>query len=294
MARKTLRRRLATGRVLLCDGAMGTMLQASGLVIGEVPELLNLERPERVMAVHLGYIAAGADIITTNTFGGTRVKMGRGGAADLVAEANRAGARVAREAAAGNVFVAGSMGPTGELLAPFGDLSVENATAAFAEQAKALAEGGVDVFLVETMSDLTEAKAAIAGIRKVSKLPIFCTMTFDAGGRTMMGVSPQQAVVALSELGVDAFGANCGQGPEDMEGVARQMLAARPDAVIICQPNAGVPTLEGGRAVYSAGPETMGEFARRYAAMGVRIIGSCCGSTPAHTEMIGRALEGYR
>jgi methionine synthase I (cobalamin-dependent) len=294
MARKTLRQRLATGKVLLCDGAMGTMLQAAGLDLGEVPELLNLERPERVMAVHLGYIAAGVDIITTNTFGGTRQKMGRGGAADQVVEANRAGAALARQAAAGNVFVAGDMGPTGELLQPYGDLSVEEAVAAYAEQSAALVAGGVDVFLVETMSDLNEVKAAVAGIRKVSKLPIFCTLTFDTGGRTMMGVSPKQAALALSELGVDAFGANCGLGPEEMEGVARELLAACPDAAVICQPNAGLPSLEEGRAVYSASPETMGEFARRYAALGVRVVGSCCGSTPAHTEMIGRALEGYR
>lgn len=294
MPRKSLRQRLAMGKVLLCDGAMGTMLQAAGLDLGEVPELLNLERPERVMAVHLGYVAAGVDIITTNTFGGTRLKMGRGGAAEMVREANREGARLARLAAAGNVFVAGSLGPTGQLLQPFGDLSLEEAVEAYAEQAAALADGGVDVFLVETMSDLNEAKAAIAGIMKVSQLPVFCTMTFDTGGRTMMGVSPQQAALALSELGVDAFGANCGQGPEEMEGVARELLATSPDAVVICQPNAGVPTLEEGRAVYSAGPETMGEYARRYAALGVRIVGSCCGSTPAHTEMIGRALQGYR
>lgn len=292
--RPSVNERLASGRILLCDGAMGTMLQAAGLEAGEVPELMNLQRAERVLAVHLAYVAAGADIITTNTFGGTRVKMARADAEALVEEANKTGAQIAREAAGDHVLVAGSLGPTGELLAPLGDLSEEDACAAYAEQAAALAKGGVDLFLIETMSDLGEVKAAVAGIRRVSNLPIFCTMTFDTGGRTMMGVAPAQAAAALAELNVDAFGANCGQGPAEMEAVAREMLAARPRATVIVQPNAGVPTLVGDRAVYDVEPEQMAEFARRYAALGVRIIGSCCGSTPAHTAAIACALEGLR
>ncbi|MHB1130939.1 MAG: homocysteine S-methyltransferase family protein [Chloroflexota bacterium] len=291
---KTLRQRLASGRVLLCDGAMGTMLQAAGLELGEAPELLNLEHPERVLAVHLAYVAAGVDIVTTNSFGGTRLKMGRAGAAEQVRAANRAAAQIARQAASANVFVAGDLGPTGELLEPYGELTRETAIAAYAEQAAALAEGGVDLFLVETMADLGEATAAVAGIRQASDLPIFCTMTFDAGGRTMMGVSPRQAGEALLAAGVDAFGANCGTGPEDMENVARELLAVRPGVAVICQPNAGLPSLEAGQTVYDASPEKMAEYARRFAALGVRVIGSCCGSTPAHTEVVGRALEGYR
>ncbi|MCL4464867.1 MAG: homocysteine S-methyltransferase family protein [Chloroflexi bacterium] len=292
--RKTLRQRLTEGKVLLCDGAMGTMLQAAGLEAGEVPELWNLRCPERVLAVHLAYVAAGVDIVTTNTFGGTRIKMARAGVADEVGEANRQGAQLAREAAAGNVFVAGSLGPTGELLEPFGTLSPAEAADAYAEQAAALVKGGVDLFLIETMSDLAEATAAVMGVRRVSNLPVFCTLSFDTGGRTMMGVSPKQAAEMLAELAVEAFGANCGLGPDEMEGVAREFLIAKPGAAIICQPNAGVPSLEEGRSVYSASPETMAEYARRYAALGVRVVGSCCGSTPAHTEMIGWALEGYR
>jgi methionine synthase I (cobalamin-dependent) len=291
---KTLRQRLAEGKVLLCDGAMGTMLQTAGLTAGDVPELWNLNRPERVLAVHLAYVAAGVDIVTTNTFGGSRVKMARADIAEQAVDANLAGAQLARQAAAGNVFVAGSMGPTGELLEPFGPLSAAEVADVYAEQAAALAKGGVDLFLIETMSDFNEATAAVNGIRRVSDLPVFCTLTFDAGGRTMMGVSPRQAAAALTALAVDAFGANCGLGPDEMEGVAREFLTAQPGASIICQPNAGVPTLEDGKSVYGASPETMAEFARRYAALGVRVIGSCCGSTPAHTEMIGRALEGYR
>jgi len=292
--RKPLRKALAGGKALLCDGAMGTMLQAAALELGGVPEMLNLRRPERVLAVHLAYLAAGADIITSNTFGGSRIKLARAGVPEVMETANRAGAEIARQAAGQQAYVAGSMGPTGELLEPYGNLAEADAIAAFAAQARALAEGGVDVFLIETMSDLREVQAAVAGIRQVSELPIFCTMTFDTGGRTMMGVSPAYAAAALADLGLDGFGANCGVGPEEMEAVVRDMLRERPQAVVIAQPNAGLPSVEEDRPVYSVDAESMAEFARRYAALGVRVIGSCCGSTPAHTAAIARALEGYR
>ncbi|MHB1004754.1 MAG: homocysteine S-methyltransferase family protein [Chloroflexota bacterium] len=291
---RAVREALASGKILLCDGAMGTMLQAGGADLGEAPELLNLEYPERVLAVHLAYVAAGAQIITTNTFGGCRINLARAGVADRIVAVNRAGAQIARQAAGAGAFVAGDIGPTGEVLAPYGTLKPAEAAAAYAEQARALAEGGADLFLVETMSDLAEARAAVEGIRQASDLPVFCTMTFDTGGRTMMGVSPARAAEALADLDLDAFGANCGLGPDGMEDAVREMRRARPEAMLIAQPNAGLPSLDDGKAVYGATPETMAEYARRFAALGVRIVGSCCGSTPAHTAAIGQALADYR
>lgn len=292
--RMSLRERLAAGGVLVSDGAMGTMLQAAGMSEGEVPELWNLEKPERVMAVHQGYAAAGADIITTNTFGGNRIKLERAGAAGSLAEANRAAVRIAREVAGTTAYVAGDLGPTGEMLEPFGSLAYAQAVDAYAEQAALLAEAGVDLLFIETMSDLEEVKAAVEGIRRVCDLPIFCSMTFDMGGRTMMGVAPARAAAVLSDLGVEAFGSNCGLGPEEMELVVREMLEAKPEAVIIAQPNAGVPELEDGKAVYSATPATMAEYARRFVALGARVVGSCCGSTPAYTQAIVEAVRDYR
>lgn len=292
--RRSLKEALNIGSVLVCDGAMGTMLQSAGLETGAAPELLNVENPERVAEVHRAYVAAGADIITTNTFGGSPLKLARAGFAEHMAKANRAGARVARAAAGDAVFVAGSMGPTGELLAPYGELSEEEAATGFAAQAQALAEGGVDLFLIETMSDLGEVRAAVEGIRRVSDLPIMCTLSFDAGGRTMMGVSPRQAAETLTELGIDGYGANCGQGPEDMEGVVGELLQARPGAVVIAQPNAGLPTLVDGQTVYDASPERMAAYARRYVEAGARVVGSCCGSKPAHTRAIAEAVKGER
>ncbi|MHB1414998.1 MAG: homocysteine S-methyltransferase family protein [Chloroflexota bacterium] len=290
----SLRERLAAGKVLICDGAMGTMLQALGLEVAGAPEQLNLREPDRVASVHRAYVEAGADIIITNTFGGNRIKLGRAGLADIAPAANKAAVEIARRAVGGRAFVAGDIGPTGELLEPFGTLSEEEAVDAFAAQAAALAEAGVDLFMIETMSDLSEAKAAVAGVRRVSDLPLFCTMTFDTGGRTMMGVSPSQAAETLSGLQVDGFGANCGQGPDEMEKVVAEMLRTRPAAVVVAQPNAGVPSLEGDKVVYSADAETMARYAKRYAELGVRVVGSCCGSTPEHTAAIARALASFR
>lgn len=290
-ASRDFRSILASGRVLVCDGAMGTMLQKAGVDLGQAPEALNVDRPAAVEEIHRRYVAAGADIITTNTFGGSQTKLARAGLAGRAAELNRAGASLARAVAGETVFVAGSIGPTGELLEPYGDLKVTEAEAAFAGQAAALAAGGVDLFLVETMSDLAEVKAAVAGIGSASDLPILCTLSFDAGGRTMMGVSPRQAAEALSALEIDGFGANCGQGPEEMEAVVHELLATRPGAVVIAQPNAGLPVMVDGWTEYDATPERMAEYAWRYVAAGVRIVGSCCGSTPEHTAAIARRVR---
>ncbi len=279
---------LASGETILADGAMGTMLQAAGLEKGHAPEELNLTRPETVISVHRQYCNAGSEIILTNSFGGTRFRLGKHGLEEKAYELNRRAAELAREC--GDIIVGGSMGPTGEFFPPMGKLTAEEATQAFAEQAEGLADGGADLLVIETMSDLQEAEAAIKGARESTDLPLVCTMTFDTRLHTMMGVSPQKAAETLSSWGVQVTGANCGTGPEEVEKVMEQMKEAVPDAVLWAKPNAGVPRLVEGRAEYDATPDSMAEYAVRYAAMGVRFIGGCCGSTPEHIAAMARAL----
>ncbi len=277
------------------DGAMGTMLQTAGLEPGDAPERLNAENPEAVRSVHEAYLQAGSDVITTNTFGGNRRRLALHHAGDRVFEWNKAGAAVARRAAGAQdreVIIAGSVGPTGSLLQPVGDLHFDEAKNDFAEQCAALAEGGVDVILIETMSDLEEVRAAIEGARAVGDLPVFCTMTFDTHGRTMMGTSPEEAVQATVDFGVQAFGSNCGNGPGEMEEIAEKMIRACRGVPLIIQANAGVPRIEGDQVVYEAGPERMAEHARRCCDLGIRYIGGCCGTTPAHIRAMIEATKG--
>lgn len=280
---------------IVADGGMGTMLFALGLAQGAAPERWNLDQPEHIRSVHRGYIEAGAQIILTNTFGGSRLRLARHDLDARCAEINATAARLARaeaDAAVHPVVVAGSIGPTGEFFAPMGALTAEGAQAAFAEQAAALAEGGVDVFWIETMSDLQEVEAAAAACRQAAPdVPMVTTMTFDTKGRTMMGVRPEQAAAAMLELGVAAGGANCGNGPQEIEEVIAKMHAAQPTLVLVAKSNAGRPRLEGGRAVYDATPADMAAYAQRVRAAGARIIGACCGSTPAHIAAIAGALQ---
>jgi len=287
---------LARPGVILADGAMGTMLFEAGLQFGDPPERWNLEVPERVRAVHRGYLEAGARLILTNTFGSNRFRLGLHGLENRVAELNLAGALVARaevDAVASGALVAGDIGPSGTILAPLGETTFDEAAAGFAEQARALIKGGVDVVWIETMSDLEEMRAAVEGVRQVSPgFPILTTMTFDTRGHTMMGVSPEQAVTSLRSWGADAIGGNCGNGPEEILGVLQKMHAAAPEVVLVAKANAGVPTLVQGRAVYGATPEMMGDYARAAAGLGARIIGGCCGSTPAHLRAMAEALDG--
>ena len=273
------------------DGAMGTMLQQKGLTTGGAPELWNVERPDIIKEIYQSYVDAGSQIIETNTFGGTRYRLGLHDLQDRVHELNLAGAALAREVAGEAVLVAGSMGPTGELMQPMGELTYEGAVAAFAEQAVALAEGGVDFFLIETMSDLNEVKAAVAGCRQVSDLPIATTLTFDTNHRTMMGVTPAQALQELAEAGVKIIGANCGNGPDETRIAIQEMAAVRPEGVyLMAQSNAGLPHFEHGQIVYDGTPEVMAQLALDLAGMGVDIIGACCGSTPEHIKAMCEAL----
>jgi 5-methyltetrahydrofolate--homocysteine methyltransferase len=279
---------------VLIDGAMGTMLFAAGLEHGSPPELWNLEHPDRVAAVQRAYLEAGAQILLTNTFGGSRLRLALHGAQDRVGELNRAAATLLRQvvAEAGSpALVAGDIGPCGGVLAPYGDLLFEQVRENFAEQAAPLVEAGVDLVWIETMADLEEVRAAVEGVRQVSStIPIVTTMTFDTHGRTMMGVTPEKAAAALLGFGAVAIGGNCGNGPEEIIAVIEKMHAVAPDALLVAKSNAGVPTLVGGRAVYRATPADMAEYALRAHAAGARLIGACCGSTPDHIRAIASAL----
>jgi 5-methyltetrahydrofolate--homocysteine methyltransferase len=286
---------LNTHTPVLGDGAMGTMLQAAGLDTGGAPEEWNVSRPEVIRGIYQGYVNAGSQVITTNTFGGTSYRLGRDNLSERVHEFNIAGARLAREvadAADHTVLVAGDMGPTGEIFAPLGTLQPEDAQAAFAEQAAALAEGGADFILIETMSALEEVEAAVLGAR-TSGLPVAVTMTFDTHFRTMMGVKPAQALKALHAMGVRVMGANCGNGPGEIERVIGEMVAVKPaDVFLIAQSNAGLPKYETAtkQIHYDGTPEVMAEYALKMKALGISYIGACCGSTPAHIAAMKAAL----
>jgi len=282
--------KLAGGAVLLADGATGTMLQAAGLPTGRPGEAWILERPEEILALHRAYLDAGSQLILTATFGGTRVRLQRAGLEGSVAEVNRRAAELAREAAGDDVYVGGDIGPTGEMMAPLGSLSYEQAVEAFAEQAEALAAGGVDCICVETMSALDEGRAAVEGARRATDLPVFCTFSFDTRGRTSMGVTPVRAAEAVAGLGAAAVGANCGHAPEDLLEILPQMRQAAPGLFLIAKPNAGIPRLVKRQVVYDAGPERMAELARQYVSLGASVVGGCCGSSPEHIAAMCKAL----
>lgn len=282
---------LESNRFVIGDGAMGTMLHAAGLKAGTAPELWNVERPDVLRGIYQGYADAGSQIITTNTFGGTRFRLGLHGLQDRVAELNQAAVELALEVAGDKALVAGDIGPTGELFEPMGSLTYEVAVEAFAEQAAALAESGADLFIIETMSDLNEIKAAVEACQQVSDLPVIATMTFDTNYHTMMGVKPVVALQSLAGWGVKMIGANCGNGPDEIRRVMAEMVAARPQGVyLVAQSNAGLPHFEDGEIVYDGTPEVMTDYAIDMASMGVNIIGACCGSTPAHIAAMKEAL----
>jgi 5-methyltetrahydrofolate--homocysteine methyltransferase len=282
---------------ILADGAMGTMLFAAGLENGGSPELWNVEAPEIIARVHQGYLDAGAQILLTNTFGCNRYRLALHGLEGRVGELNRAAARLLRQvvqASGKQALVAGDIGPTGGVMTPYGELSFEEAREAFVEQAAALIDGGVDLIWIETMADLQESRAAYEGVRQVSaEIPIISTMTFDTRGRTMMGVTPEQAAGELLSLGSTVVGGNCGNGPEEIIGVVEKMHGQAPVNILAAKANAGIPELIGGKVVYRATPEMMGEYAIAVYNAGARIIGACCGSTPEHIRVIAEALASH-
>ena len=285
---------LDSHETIVLDGAMGTVLFAAGLQSGAPPEEWNVSHPERIRAVHRGYIRAGSDVVLTNSFGGNRYRLKLHNLQDRAYELNRAAAHIARgeaDAAGRLVLVAGSMGPTGELLAPMGSMTFEDARAAFAEQARGLAAGGVDLLWIETMSDLEEARAAVEGARSVSDLPIAATMSFDTNGRTMMGVTPAQAVRTMKAWGLFAVGANCGNGIAEIEAVIDAMHREAPDVRLIAKANAGIPRWRNHELHYDATPHVMGRYAQRVHALGACFIGGCCGNEAGHIAAIAEALR---
>lgn len=285
---------LAEQEVILLDGAMGTMLIQQGLKPGTAPELWNIEQPERVRAVHRAYIQAGSRIILTNSFGGNRYRLHRHNLEDRVNELNVTAAKLARleaDNADRIVAVGGSIGPMGELLRPYGKLEYEEAKSGFEEQANALVEGGVDLIWIETMSDLNEARAAIEGARSAGEIPIVATMSFETKGRTMMGVTPSQALKTFAGQNLAAVGANCGKGPEEVEFAIQAMCKEAPEILLVAKPNAGLPKLINGEVVYDGTPQIMADFAIRLRGSGAKLIGACCGSTPEHIRAMAEALN---
>ncbi|GAB4280321.1 MAG: homocysteine S-methyltransferase family protein [Coriobacteriia bacterium] len=278
--------------VLVVDGAMGTMLQRAGVAAGECPEHLNVTAPDVVVGIHRNYVMAGADCITTNTFGANRPKLAKYGLEDQVEGINREGVRLARRA--GAVHVLGDVGPTGLVMEPLGEVGFDEAFEYFSEQVAALAGAGVDAILIETMTDIAEARCALLAARETCDLPVFVTMTFDASGRTDLSATPPEAAaVILEACGASAIGVNCGLGPEQMLPIV-EALASATSLALIAQPNAGLPRVEEGETVFPGTPDEMAAFAARAAGAGAVLLGSCCGSTPAFTGAIADTVKGSR
>ena len=278
-------------RVLVCDGAMGTLLYAQGVFINRCFDALNLTDPDRVAAVHEDYVRAGADVIETNTFGANRVKLDAFGLADQIHDINVAGARLARKVAGARVYVAGAVGPLGLRIEPWGKTASDEAEAYFKEQAQALVEGGVDLLMLETFRDVNELKAAIAAVRSVCALPVVAQMTIEDEGNSLDGTPPEQFVPALQAAGADVIGINCSIGPAHML-EALERMAVLTSARLSAQPNAGRPRDIEGRTLYLTSPEYMASYAKRFLAARVRLVGGCCGTTPEHISQIKAAVSG--
>lgn len=285
---------VARGRPIVADGAMGTMLFANGLQFGDPPEVWNLAHPDVIRRIQRAYLEAGSQILLTNTFGGNRARLRLSGHGDRVDELNRTAAILLRaevDSAGGTALVAGDIGPSGEIVEPLGTLAYAEAVEIFREQAASLVAGGVDLIWIETMSDLSEIKAAIEGVRQAAPgIALVATMTFDTRGHTMMGVTPEQAVEALASWGADAIGGNCGNGPDELIPVIAKMRAAAPDVILVAKSNAGMPELVDMRAVYRADPDTMAAQVMAMCQAGATIVGGCCGSTPDHVRAIAGAV----
>jgi len=286
--------RLKSPGVLVADGAMGTMLLERGLEMGQCPEKMNLERPEVLTEIARLYLEAGADIIQTNTFGGSPLKLAQYDLDRQTEEINVAAVRAVRKAIGDKAYLSASCGPCGRLLKPYGDAEPSEVAEGFRRQIRALVAQGVDMICVETMTDLAEARLAVEAARAVAgDIAVAATMTFDATPRgffTMMGVSIQQAVEGLSEAGADIVGSNCGNGIENMLKIAAE-FAEHSSLPLLIQSNAGLPELKDGKAVYSEKPEFMAEESMKLVDCGVRIIGGCCGTTPEHIAALRKRID---
>jgi len=283
---------LSSGQKLVADGATGTNLQARGLERGLPSEVWVLENPQQIVQLHRDFVAAGADIILTSSFGGTTISLEHSGLAERAAEINRRAVELAKQATAGtDVLVAGSMGPTGQMLKPLGTLDEHVAIAAFAEQARALTEAGVDLLVIETQFDLQEASAAIQGARSVSSLPLVVSFSYDRGTRTMTGVKPSQMCREISALGVDVLGINCGRSLEDNLKALKELYQVS-SLPIWFKPNAGLPRLDDEeKPIYDVTPEMMAAQVPEWLAAGAQIVGGCCGTSPEHLRQIAQAVK---
>jgi len=286
--------RIGQGELFVADGAMGTMLFERGLKVGECPEAMNLDDLSILEEIAGLYYQAGAEIVQTNTFGGSPLKLSTYGLQDKAIEINRNAVLAVRNVIADNAFLSGSIGPCGKILKPYGDTESAQVYDSFKIQAKALLSAGVDIICVETMTDLNEALLAIKAVRDISKqIPLMATMTYDftpVGFYTIMGVTIEQAVQGLGEAGADIIGSNCGNGIKNMIEIAGQYKKLS-DLPIIIQSNAGLPEIQGTKVVYNESPQYMAEHAVILKDMGVSIIGGCCGTTPEHIRAIRKAVK---
>jgi len=289
--------RLNAGEILVADGATGSNLQKMGLKAGQAPEDLIIDNPEILMELESRFVKAGSDIILTCTFGGTRMRMKDSKYQDRAPEVNIRAVELARKAASAagrsDVLVAGSMGPVGGLIKPYGPLEADEVKATFAEQAKALTEGGADLLVIETMFAFEETNAAFEGAKSVSDLPIVVSFSYDRGTRSMMGVKPKDVMKRYTEMGATVIGANCGTTLENMEAIITEYAKTVPNFAMWAKPNAGIPRMdiETEQAIYDMGPEDMANFAKKYVALGAKIVGGCCGSTPEHIAAIAKAVK---
>ena len=270
---------------------MGTMLFNRRGNRYETVEQFSLHEPDQVVRLHREYVEAGAELLGASTFSANRVRLSHSKALGELEELNRLGIRLAKQAAGDRAWVAGKLGPTGKLLEPLGDLSADEAKAAYLEQASILVDAGADVLALETMGDLAETCVALKAMRSVTRLPVIVSFTFDANLRTLMGVTPEQAVGAALEWGSDVVGSNCGVGPDEVEDSLKRMIEVAPSALLWAEPNAGLPHMEGDRTVYPVGPERFADYAENVARMGVRVIAACCGATPAHIRAMAERLR---
>ena len=282
---------LSTDRIVVCDGAMGTMIHSKGIPVGASFDEVNLSQPGIVKEIHRAYVQAGADILETNTFGANRIKLESHGLAHKVRDINIAGARLAKSCAGDRALVAGAVGPTSRLMHPLGPLTFDEACDVYREQIMALCEGGVDLLIIETIQDLREAKAAMLAAKAITEIPIISQMSFGQEGRTMMGTPPDAAAVVLSSFGARLVGTNCGTGPQDMLDAVRAMAGVT-SCGLSAQPNAGLPRFVEGRLMYLSTPEYVADFARQFVEAGATLVGGCCGTTPDHTRAIVDAVSG--
>jgi 5-methyltetrahydrofolate--homocysteine methyltransferase len=287
--------RLNAGEILVADGATGSNLQKMGLKPGRPPEDLIIDSPDILLKLASSFVEAGSDILLTCTFGGTRMRMKDSKYQDRTPEVNIRAAEIARRAASArsDVLVAGSMGPVGALIKPYGPLEAEDVKATFAEQARALAEGGVDLLLIETMFAFEETTAAFEGARAATDLPIVVSFSYDRGTRSMMGVKPKDVIRKYSEMGAALVGANCGTTLENMEAVVKEYATTVPGFPLWVKPNAGVPhmDIETEQGVYDKTPNDMALYAQKYVELGAKVVGGCCGNTPEHVAAIVRAVK---